>query len=126
MAYATRAHFGLPSQSSSFLWPRRRQEIPSCGIAGIRHRASAGGSPVRGSPVRNRERKSGIRREWRFRIQRLRCTLTRRLFPSLLLRRGSSADLLFSDDHYGRNRPARSIGLCAYCDRTGIDATPAA
>ena len=65
---------------------------------------------------------SRVRSERWFRIQRIRRTLTWWLFPRLMLCRGSGADFLFPDDHHGSNRPARSIGLCAYCDRTGIDA----
>ncbi len=72
--------------------------------------------------VGNREWTSRIRSERRFRIQRVRRALPWRLLPRRMLRRGSGPDFLFPDDHHGSNRPAGSIGLRAYCDRTGIDA----
>ncbi len=83
-----------------------------------------GGILGAGSTLCNREWETGIRYQRRLRIERIRCTLTGGLFPCLMLYRGSGADLLLPDDHYGSNGPARSIGLCTYRNRAGIDTDP--
>ena len=98
------------------------RRFPVEGLAGIRHCPDRRRDRRRGCLTGDREWKSRVRPEWWFRIKRIRCTLTGWLFPGLMLCRGSRADFLFPHDHYGSDRPARSIGLCAYCDRTGIDA----
>ena len=66
--------------------------------------------------------KAGFDVQCRFRIKRLRCTLTWRLFAGGMPCCGSGAYFLFPDDHYGGNGPACSSRLCADRNRTGIDA----
>jgi len=103
-----RAHFGLPSESSSLIWACGRQTVPCCRIVTLRRRAGHRGNHRSRSAIRDRQRKGGIRRERGFRVERLRCALSGRIFLGGMLCRGSGADLLLPAGHYGSNGPARS------------------